>query len=173
MWTAKWFPRKGYLIKYLKFSEVQSERKWRKRRRIRDRRRKRNGGPGGREKGRRGGWCGQIERGQCKLLSAVWNLRMRSWSVENFPLIVFWFLFQGTLHGQGPKKTGGMGRRLKFLFFNFFFVNRFDCCIFLVFYHHHYQMQGFVFMSFILISLFNTRFRFHLISFHFFFFNKK
>ena len=36
-----------------------------------------------------------------------------------------------------------------------------------MFYHHHYQMQGFVFMSFILISLFNTRFRSHLISFHF------
>ena len=34
-------------------------------------------------------------------------------------------------------------------------------------------MQGFVFMSFILISLFNTRFRSHLVSFHFFFFNKK
>ena len=34
-------------------------------------------------------------------------------------------------------------------------------------------MQGFVFMSFILISLFNTRFCSHLISFHFFFFNKK
>ena len=31
-------------------------------------------------------------------------------------------------------------------------------------------MQGFVFMSFILISLFNTRFHFHLISFHFSFF---
>ena len=30
-------------------------------------------------------------------------------------------------------------------------------------------MQGFVFMSFILISLFNTRFRSHLISFHFIF----
>ena len=34
-------------------------------------------------------------------------------------------------------------------------------------------MQGFVFMSFILISLFNTRFHSHLVSFHFFFFNKK
>ena len=34
-------------------------------------------------------------------------------------------------------------------------------------------MQGFVFMSFILISLFNTRFHSHLISFHFFFSNKK
>ena len=34
------------------------------------------------------------------------------------------------LHGQGAKKTGGMGRRLKFLFFNFFFVNRFYCSFF-------------------------------------------
>ena len=32
---------------------------------------------------------GRIERGQCKLLSTVQNVRMRSWSVENFPLIVF------------------------------------------------------------------------------------
>ena len=40
---------------------------------MRDRRRKRNGGPGGREKGRRGGSCGWIERGQCKLLSTVRN----------------------------------------------------------------------------------------------------
>ena len=34
-------------------------------------------------------------------------------------------------------------------------------------------MQGFVFMSFILISLFNTRFQSHLISFHFSFFKNK
>ena len=34
-------------------------------------------------------------------------------------------------------------------------------------------MQGFIFMSFILISLFNTRFRSHLVSFHFFFFKNK
>ena len=29
---------------------------------------------------------GQIEGGQCKLLSAVWNVRMWSWSGENFSL---------------------------------------------------------------------------------------
>ena len=34
-------------------------------------------------------------------------------------------------------------------------------------------MQGFVFMSFILISLFKTRFCSHLVSFHFFFFKNK
>ena len=34
-------------------------------------------------------------------------------------------------------------------------------------------MQGFVFMSFILISLFNTRFHSHLISFHFSFLKNK
>ena len=151
MWTAKWFPRKGYLIKYLKFSEVQSERKWRKRWRIRERRRKRNGGPGGREKGRLGGWCRRIERGQCKLLSAVQNLRMRSWSVENFPLIVFWFLFQGTLHGQGPKKTGGMGRRLKFLLFYFFL----QIDLIVVFFY-----------SVLPSSLSNARLRFHVIHPH-------
>ena len=89
----------GNLIKYLKFSEVQSEREWRKRWRIRGRSRKMNGGPRGKEKGRWGSWCGLIERGLCKLLSAVRNLRMRSWSVENFPLIFFWFLFQGRVHG--------------------------------------------------------------------------
>ena len=82
----------GYLIKFLKFSEVQSKREWRKRKRIRGRRKKRSGGPGGREKGRQGSWWGQIERGQCKLLSAVRNLRMRSWSVvEKFS---FYFHFR-------------------------------------------------------------------------------
>ena len=45
-----------------------------------------------------------------------------------------------------------------FNFFIFFNVNSFLCT---VFYHHHYSMQGFVFISFILISLFNARFRFH------------
>ena len=69
------------------------------------------------------------------------------------------------LHGQGLKKTGGMGRRLKFLFFYFFFVNRFVYCFFLVqcftiiiikckasFSCHssssHYSTQGFILISF-------------------------
>ena len=34
-------------------------------------------------------------------------------------------------------------------------------------------MQGFIFMSFILTSLFNTRFHSHLVSFHFSFFKNK
>ena len=66
------------------------------------------------------------------------------------------------------------GKMIEIFIFLFFFVNRFGCCFFFtVFNHHHYQIQGFVFMSFILISLFNTRFHSHLVSFHFFFFNKK
>ena len=152
---------------------MQSERDWRKRRRIRGRRRKRNGRPRGREKGRWGGWCGRIGRGQCKLLSAVRNLRMWSWSVENFPLIVFWFnYFREHYMDRVRRRQAGWEEDWSFYFF-IFFVNTFDCCFFTVFYHHHYQMQGFVFMSFILISLFNTRFCSHLVSFHFFFFNKK
>ena len=123
---------------------MQSERKWRKRRRIRDRRRKRNGGPGGREKGRRGGWCGQIERGQCKLLSAVWNLRMRSWSVENFPLIVFW-----TISGKSTwielDEGWQAGKKTSFYFF-IFFVNRL--------------------YSFLPSSLLNARLHFHVIHPH-------
>ena len=119
MWTAKWFPRKGYLIKYLKFSEVQSERKWIKRQRIRDRRRKRNRGPGGREKGRWSSWCGQIERGQCKLLSAVRNLRMQSWSVENFSLIVFWFISGKSTWIEWDKGQQD-GKKTSFYFFIFF-----------------------------------------------------
>ena len=56
------------------------------------------------------------------------------------------------LHGQGPKETGGMGRRLKFLFFNFFFVNRFLDCFF--------------FVQFLPSSLLNARLRFHVIHPH-------
>ena len=33
--------------------------------------------------------------------------------------------------------------------------------VFYSYLHHHYSMQGFVFISFIRISLFNARFRFH------------
>ena len=51
------------------------------------------------------------------------------------------------LHGQGPKETGGMGRRLKFLFF---FVNRF-----VVF-----------FVQFLPLSLLNARLCFHVIHPH-------
>ena len=56
------------------------------------------------------------------------------------------------LHGQGPKVTGGMGRRLKFLFFYFFFVNRFVDCFF--------------FVQFLPPSLLNARLRFHVIHPH-------
>ena len=57
------------------------------------------------------------------------------------------------LHGQGPKETGGMGRRLKFLFFYFyFFVNRFVDCFF--------------FVQFLPSSLLNARLCFHVIHPH-------
>ena len=154
---------------------MQSEGELRRRRRMWGGSRKKNGGPGGREKGRWGSWGGRIERGQCKLLSAVRNLRMRSWSVENFPLIVIWFnYFREHYMDRVWRRQAGWEEDWSFYFF-IFFVNRFDCCFlffFTVFYHHHYQMQGFVFMWFILISLFNTRFRSHLVSFQYFIFKK-
>ena len=56
------------------------------------------------------------------------------------------------LHGQGPKETGGLGRRLKFLFFYFFFVNRFVDCFF--------------FVQFLPSSLLNARLCFHVIHPH-------
>ena len=46
------------------------------------------------------------------------------------------------------------------VFYKFFFNVLLMFCIF----HHHYLMQGIVFMLFILISLFNARFHSHLIS---------
>ena len=54
--NCKMISQEGYLIKYLKFSEVWSEGELRRRRRRRmsGRRRKRSGGHGGREKGGRG-----------------------------------------------------------------------------------------------------------------------
>ena len=74
------------------------------------------------------------------------------------------------LHGQGPKKTGGMGRRLKLFFFYFIFVNRFDCCFFLQCFtviiikckasfschssSFHYSTQGFIIISFHFIFYF-------------------
>ena len=85
-------------------------------------------------------------------------LLVSNWKIA----LIFWFSFQGTLHGQGPKETGGMGRRLKFLFF---FVNRFvDCFFFCTVFtiiiikckaslschssSYHYSTQGFILISF-------------------------
>ena len=48
--------------------------------------------------------------------------------------------------------TGGMGRRLKFLFYFIFFVNRFVYCFF--------------FVQFLPSSLLNARLRFHVIHPH-------
>ena len=76
-----------------------------------------------------------------------------------------------------------MGRRLKFLFFYFFFVNRFVCCFFFVqcftiiiikckalFSCHssssHYSTQGFVLISFHFIFSFlkNKKIKYYAIS---------
>ena len=56
------------------------------------------------------------------------------------------------LHGQGLKETGGMGRRLKFLFFYFFLYIDFLIVFFLY--------------SFLPSSLLNARLRFHVIHPH-------
>ena len=104
---------------------MQSKGELRRRRRMQGRRRKRSGGHRGREKGRRGGWWGQIERGQCKLLSAVWNLRMRSWSVvEQFSLNCLLISISGNCTWTELEAGRRMGRKLVFIFL-FFFVNRF------------------------------------------------
>ena len=87
-------------------------------------------------------------------------LLVSNWNIA----LIFWFSFQGTLQGQGPKETGGMGRRLKFLCFSFFFVNRFVDCFFCTVFtiiiikckasfschssSSHYSTQGFVLISF-------------------------
>ena len=132
---------------------MQSERELRQRRRIRGRRRKRNGGPRGREKGRWGGWCGQIERGLCLLLSAVRNLRMWSWSVvEKFSLNCLLISISG--NGTWIELEGGRqdGKKIEVFIFLFFFVNRFVCCFFLY--------------SVLPSSLLNTRLHFHVIYPH-------
>ena len=101
------------------------------------------------------GWREQRGIGQCKLLSVVQNgsqcmlnsvnkfqnvVLVTNWKIT---LIFFWFPFQSSsVWGQGPTKTGGIPiwiiiRRLVFIFL-FFFVNRFVCFFYTVFYHHHY-----------------------------------
>ena len=90
----------------------------------------------------------------CTVSERTFNKRQHAnakYRVESLTLYALrQFPFQGTLHGQGPKKTGGMGRRLKFLFF---FVNRFDCCFFF-------------FYSVLPSSLSNARLHFHVIHPH-------
>ena len=97
-------------------------------------------------------------------VKSVKNFRMHSWLViEKLPLIFFWFPFQETLHGQGQMEVGGVGiiiiRRLVFIFFFCFFVNRFFC-LFVQFFtiiiikckasfschssSSHYSTQGFI-----------------------------
>ena len=85
-------------------------------------------------------------------------LLVSNWKIA----LIFWFPFQGMLHGQGPKKTGGM-EEIEVFIFNFF-VNRFDCCFFVQCFtiiiikckasfschssSSHYSTQGFVLISF-------------------------
>ena len=60
---------------------------------------------------------------------------------------------------EEKEKAGGRGVVVIELFiFLFFNVNSFLCTVFTIII---IKMQGFVFISFILISLFNARFRFH------------
>ena len=145
-------------------------------RRRQGRKQRRSGERRGREKGRRGmswGWTG---KGQCKILSVVWNgvsacyelnqsthFRVHSWLVvEKLPLIFFWFPFQGTVHGQSEEAVGGVGRlafiylffcKYIFLFVQFFTIIIIKCKA--SFSCHssssHYSTQGFVLISFHLI----------------------
>ena len=78
---------------------------------------------------------------------------MYSWVVHF--LSYFISIFRERRRERESRGEGGIVVIELFYFFN---VNSFLCT---VFYHHHYSMQGFVFISFILISLFNARFRFH------------
>ena len=71
---------------------------------------------------------------------------------------LFHFYFQRAKKRKRKQGRGGIVVIELFYFFIFFNVNSFLCT---VFYHHYYSMQDFVFISFILISLFNARFRFH------------
>ena len=156
---------------------MRSKGELRRRRRMWGRRRKRSGGPRGREKGRWDSWCGQIERDQCLLLFIIVcssesqnAVLVSSWKI--FPWLSFDFYFREQYMDRARRRVGGMGRRMKFLFFYFFFVNSFFVFFVQCFTIIIIKCKASFFMSFILISLFNTRFRSHLISFQFFFFKK-
>ena len=86
---------------------------------------------------------------------------MYSWVVHF--LSYFISIFRERRRERESRGEGGIVVIELFYFFIFFNVNSFLCT---VFYYHHYSMQGFIFISFILISLFNARFRFHLIHPH-------
>ena len=128
---------------------------------MRDRRRKRNGGPGGREKGRRDSWCGWIERDQYKLLSTVWNgasesinkfwnaLLVSNWKTAlNFLSISISEKVTWTGSDEGRQGGSQMKRKRKMISFYFlnFFVNRL--------------------YSFLPSSLLNARLCFHVIHPH-------
>ena len=130
---------------------MQREGKLRRRRRMQGRRRKRSGGHRGREKGRRGGWWGQIERGQCKLLSAVRNLRMRSWSVvEKFSLNCLLISISGNGTWTELEEGRQDGKKTSFYFFIFFCKK---ICLFFLY-------------SVLPSSLLNARLHFHVIHPH-------
>ena len=69
--------------------------------------------------------------------------------------------------------TGGMGRRLKFLFLYFFFVNRFVDCFFVQFLPSSLLTARLCFHVIHPHIIIQHKVRSHLVSFHFFFFNKK
>ena len=85
-------------------------------------------------------------------------LLVSNWKIA----LIFWFPFQGTLYGQCPTKTGGVGIGIIIIRLFFFFVNRFgffvQCFTIIIikckasFSCHssssHYSTQGFVLISF-------------------------
>ena len=103
-------------------------------------------------------------------------LLVSNWKIA----LIFWFSFQGTLHGQGPKATGRMGR-LVFIFL-FFFVNRlvdcFFCTVFTIIIikckvsfschssSYHYSTQGFVLILFHFIFSFLKNKKVNIMQFH-------
>ena len=97
-------------------------------------------------------------------MSAVRNLRMWSWSVENFSLNCLLISISGNVTWTRSEEGRRNGKKTEVFIVLFFFVNRFDCCFFLqcftiiiikskaLFSCHssssHYSAQGFILISF-------------------------
>ena len=56
-------------------------------------------------------------RGQCKLLSAVQNLRMRSWSVENFSLNCLLISISGNVTWTRSEEDRQDGKKIEVFIF--------------------------------------------------------
>ena len=108
---------------------------------MRGRRRKRCGGPRGREKGRRGSWCRWIERGQCLLLFII----VCSLESQNAVLVSSWkfslnclliFYFRERYMDRARRRAAGWEEEWSFYFFIFFckLFFLFFFCFFFVFF---------------------------------------